>query len=417
LNPISSWLRRGCLLALFFFAFSASRAYAQAVSYARSYAQPRVQVEQALKDLQAYSGQKLPTLDGFVVMGDKPLDRYERGFYQFSIELLPGDREATVVRLTAKITAWYADRDVSKSGYQVLPSSGRLELDFLDRLEEKLTGKPVASPAASGIQTPQAKLDLSGARSAAIMASPLPQRDQPPDEIAALRSQRIASEKRVQQLTAELQNLQEIQRGQAHPQNLVIVRNSGTPVYAKNSETSRLLFQAAANDEFEFLEADNGWIHITISGDSRGYIRPSAAELPERVAARMQPHSPGLEEKFPGFRIVREESSVFPGDWAPLKGKQVKLYTVQPVSPNPKETGPAARLNYCVALFEKAFAEAATVNSAPEGVAVIFDAADGGIVGATLADIQKLSSGLLPRDAFWQRSYLDPSEAFQSTAK
>jgi len=407
------------LISVFFFSVGAFRVYPQAVAYARSFSQPRTEVEQALKDLQAYSGQKLPTLEGFVAAGDKPLDRYERGFYQFSIELVPGDAGATVVRLTAKITAWYADRDVAKSGYQVLPSNGRLELDFLDRLEEKLTGKPVRSPSAnsSAVQAPQPKLDLSSARGAATMAAPLPQRDQPPDEVAGLRSQRIASEKRVQQLTAELQNLQEIQHSQAHPQNLVTVKNSGTPVYAKNAENSRVLFQASANDEFEFLDVENGWIHITISGDSRGYLRANAVELPERVAARMQSPTPGLEEKFPGFRITREEASVFPGDWAPLKGKQVKVYTVQPVSQNPKEIGTAARLNYCLALFEKSLREAATANPASDGVAIIFDVADGGIAGATLADIQKLSSGSLTRDAFWQQSYLDPPEAFKPSGK
>ncbi len=402
------------LLISFFSLLNVAGVSPQAVPYARSFSQPRAEVERALKDLQAYSGQKLPAMEGFVTLGDKPLDRYERGFYQFSLELVPGDAGATIVRLAAKITAWYADRDVAKSGYQVLPSNGRLELDFLDRLEEKLTGKPVASSRSSGAQTPPPKLDLSSARSVAIMASPLPQHDLPPDEIAALRSRRIASEKRVQQLTAELQNLREIQRSQAHPQNLVIVKNPGTPVYAKGSETAGLLFRAAANDEFEFLDSENGWIHITISGDSRGYLRADAVELPERVAARMQSHSPDVQEKFSGFRIVREETSVFPGEWAPLKGKQVKLYTVQPVSQNPKETGPAARLNYCIALFEKALPEAAAANPAREGVAVIFDAADGGIAGATFTDIQKLSSGSLNRDSFWQQSYLDPPEAFHS---
>ena len=92
----------------------------QAVPYARSYAKPKNEVEQALKELQAYSGQKLPILEGFVAPGAKPLDRYERGFYQFTIELLPGDNGATIVRLSAKVTAWYADRDVAKSGYEVL---------------------------------------------------------------------------------------------------------------------------------------------------------------------------------------------------------------------------------------------------------------------------------------------------------
>jgi hypothetical protein len=46
----------------------------QVVPYARSFAKRQADVEQALKDLQAYSGQKLPILDGFVAAGAKPLD-------------------------------------------------------------------------------------------------------------------------------------------------------------------------------------------------------------------------------------------------------------------------------------------------------------------------------------------------------
>jgi hypothetical protein len=400
-------------------AFYASETSAQAVPYARSFATPRTQVEQALKDLQAYSGQKLPVLDGFVAAPEKPLDRYERGFYQFSIELLAGDAGGTLVRLSARITAWYADRDVSKSGYQVLPSNGRLELDFLDRLEEKLTGKRVssASPTSSSPQAPQPKLDLSGARTAATMAAPLPQIAQQPDEVAALRNQRIASEKRVQQLTSELQNLQELQHTQAHPRNLIVVRKSRTPIYAKNSETSRVLFEAAANDEFEFLDEEAEWIHITISGDSRGFVRKNSIELPEGLAAKLQSSAAGPEEKFIGFRIEREETGDFPGDWAPLKGKKVKIFTVQLLSQNAKETGPTARLNYCLALFEKGLREGPGPNPAPEGVVVIFDSADGGIAAATSAKIQKFTSGTLKGEAFWQQGYLDPPDAFAPAPK
>jgi len=393
--------------------------HAQAIPYARSFTLPRPQIEQALKDLQAYSGQKLPVLDGFVARADNPLDRYERGFYQFSIELVPGDAGTTIVRLSAKITAWYADRDVAKSGYQVLPSNGRLELDFLDRLEEKLTGKPVASasPASNAPQAPQPKLDLSGARAAAAMATPLPQSAQQPDEVAALRNQRIAGEKRVQQLTAELQNLQEIKRGQAHPTNLLVVKKSGTPIYARNAESSRILFEASANDEFEFLDGEGEWIHISISGDSRGYVRKNSVELPEGLAARLQSAAAGPEEKFAGFRIEREETADFPSDWAQLKGKKVRIFTVQVLSQNPKESGPTARLNYCLALFEKGLREGSTSNPALEGVVVIFDAADGGIAAATSANIQKLTSGALKGEAFWQQGYLDPPDAFAPAAK
>lgn len=388
----------------------------QTSPYARSFPKPKPEVEQALKDLQAYSGQKLPTLDGFVGPVSKPLDRYERGFYQFTIELLPGDNGATIVRLSAKITAWYADRDVSKSGYDVLPSNGRLELDFLDRLEEKLTGKPVAPPAntSGNMQAPKPKLDLSGVPGGGLPAQPSAT-PKTPDEVAALRNQRVMEERKVQQLTTQLQNLQEIQKNQAHPQNLVSVEKSGTPIYAKASSDSRVLFQAAVNDEFEFIDDDNGWIHIQISGDSRGYVRQSAVLLPELIASRMAKEEHGPEEKYTGFRIEHDEMGNFPSDWPGLKGKTVKIYTVQAVSQNAKETGPAIRLAYSLALFQKALKESTTVASKMEGVMVIFDAADGGIVAATLDDIQKVTAGSLTRDAFWKQSYLDPIEAFQAT--
>jgi hypothetical protein len=396
----------------------AAAAHSQAIPYARSYAKPKQDVEQALKELQGYSGQRLPTLEGFVAPGGKPLDHYERGFCQFTIELLPGDAGATLVRLSAKITAWYADRDVSKSGYEVLPSNGRLELDLLDRLQEKLTGKPVDPPATlnSNVQAPRPKLDLTGVPGAAL-STPPPPIAKTPDEVAALRSQRVLEERRVQQLTTELENLKEIQHNQAHPQNLLVVAKSGTPIYAKASENSRLLFQAAADDEFEFLDAEGGWLHIEISGDSRGYVRQSAVLLPEHLAARMSAEETGTEKKFPGFRIEREDMGSFPGDWTLLKGRTVKIYTVQAVSQDVKESGPAVRLEYTLSLFRQALKESATVTPTPEGVVVIFDAADGGIAAATLPDIQKFVSGALTRDAFWTQSYLDPIEAFRPPAK
>ncbi len=391
----------------------------QAMPYARSFSYPQAKVEQALKDMQAYSGQKLPILTGFVATGNQPLEQFERGFYQFAIEVLPGSDGATVVRLTAKITAWYADRDVAKSGYQELTSNGRLELDLLDRLGDQLSGKPSApKPAAMNEQpTPKPKLDLSGIPGGAMPKASTPVAHTP-DEIALLKVKREASERRVQQLSTELKNLKEIQSTQVHPQNLVTVKKSDTPMYAKAAESSRVLFQSTANDEFEFLDGDSEWIHVEISGDSRGYLRRGSVEVPERLAAKLQAVvAPSPDEKFAGFRVEREESSMFPGDWAALKGKRVKIYTVQPVSQNQKETGPSARLAYTLALFQKGLKEASGTNPAPEGVVVIFDAADGGIAGATMADIQKVSSGAITREIFWEQCYLDPVEAFRAASK
>jgi hypothetical protein len=402
-------------IAVLLFLFGAcAPAECQNVPYARSFNKSKPEVEQALKDLQAYSGQKLPVLDGFVAAADQSLDRYERGFYQFSIELLPGDAGATLARVTAKITAWYADRDVAKSGYRVLPSNGRLELDLLDRVEEKLSGKKVSAPvtARPDVQAPSPKLDLSGVPGSPT-SHPPPEIARTPDEVTALRIKREQQEKRVQQLNAEVENLQEIKRTQAHPQNLVMVRSAGTPVYARGAESSRVLFQASAKDEFEFLDFEGEWIHVSISGDSRGYLRRSAVELPDYLAAKATAHSTSLEEKYPAFRIEREENGIFPGSWEPLKGKAVKIYTVQIVSQNPKEAEGVIRQKYALALFQKGANEASSESAAPPGVAVIFDSADGGIAGATSENIQKLSSGAIKEDAFWAESYIDPSDTFQ----
>jgi len=408
---------RAFLAAFLVFAFGAAHARPQAVPYARSFPQPKPQVEEALRSLQAFAGQKLPILEGFVAQTSKPLDRYERGFYQFSVEMLPGDNGATIVRLSAKITAWYADRDVAKSGYEVLPSNGRLELDFLDRLQEKLTGKPVDPPATlnTHVEAPHAKLDLSG-MPGAVSPAPNPTA-KTPSEVAEMRNQRVVLERRLQQLSSELQNLKDIQHNQAHPQSLVIVNKPGTAVYAKPSDSSRLLFHATENDEFEYLDAGDGWVHIEISGDARGYLREGAVLLPERIAGKTDQAQGSLEAKFKGFRIQHQESSKFPGDWAPLRGKTVKLYTVQPLSQDPKESGPAARLNLTLALFEAAAKEAASASAKFDGVVVIIDAADGGIASATLADIQSYVSGALTRDKFIEKCSLDPDEAFRAATK
>lgn len=399
--------------------------FAQAMPYARTYQKSKDEIEAALKDLQAYSGQRLPIIDGFVAAGGTPLDRYERAFYQFSIDLLPGTPSGTVVRVTAKITAWYADKDPSKSSYQVLPSNGRLELDLLDRLEEKFGGKSPSAAARSisnpTITAPKPKLDLTGVPGAAIPSANSPSSDSAGahgDELSSLRTQRETEEKRMQELNTELQSLQEIKKNQAQPLNLVAVKKSGTPVLAKPAEASRVLFNAAAEDEFEFLGAEGEWIHVQVSGASRGYIRRSSLELPELIAARLEaPNGTSTEEKPAAFRVVREEDSEFPGDWEPLKGKRVKIYTVQPVSQDSKETGPAAKRLFAGALFQKYVFDAQASTSSADGVVVIFDSANGGIMAATLPNVKQFAAGAMPSDIFWKQCYLDPSDAFQEHRK
>jgi hypothetical protein len=385
----------------------------QAVPYARSFPKSKEEVEATLKGMQAYAGQKLPVVDGFVAPGDQPLDRYERAFYQFSIDVMADTANTTTVRVAVKITAWYADRDPSKSEYQVLPSNGRLELDLLDRLSDKLGGRGLIGVPRSSVEAPRPKLDFSGgsvtsaASSGKSAASPADVSGSSGDEIAPLRIRREAEEKRAQQLNQELQSLQEIQHNQAHPANLVAVRKSGTPVLAKPLTGSRVLFAAAANDEFEFLDAEGEWIHVQISGASRGYIRRSGLDLPDAISARLKsPNESSFSEKDQAFRVAREETSAFPGDWEPLRGKTVRIYTVQPASPESKETPIKSKLEFAASLFRK-FPGASTAPTAVQGIVVIFDSADGGLVASTVSNAQQLASGSLSPEAFWKSSYED----------
>ena len=410
---------RNLAVALLLSAFAVCSANGQAMPYARTFSKPKIEVEQALKDLQAYTGQKLPIVDGFVATTQQPLDRYERAFYQFSIEVLPGVPAGTIVQVSAKITAWYADKDPAKSGYQILPSNGRLELDLLDRLDEKFGNKPAPGTAralaTSGISAPTPKLNLGGGINMSPGNGNPVVAPEGTEELNRLRSEREAEEKRMRSLNVELQGLEEVKKNQAHPLNLVTVKRAGTPVMARAGEESRVLFKAAVNDEFEFLDAEGEWIHVQISGVSRGYIRRSALELPELLAEHLEETAKAESAaKQAAFRVEREENTVFPGDWEALKGKTVKIYTVQPVSQDPKQTDARAKLNFAGSLMQKFAGDVTPGATAADGVVVIFDSADGGIAGATLASIQQLAKGEISEEAFWKQCYLDPPETFQS---
>jgi translation elongation factor EF-4 len=105
---------------------------------------------------------------------------------------------------------------------------------------------------------------------------------------------------------------------------------------------------------------------------------------------------------------------MFPGDWEALKGKTVKIYTVQVAIQDANETDARAKLNFAAALMKKFAAEGSPTATPVDGAVVIFDAADGGLAGATLSNIQQLAKGAVSEEAFWKQCYLDPPETFQT---
>jgi hypothetical protein len=218
-------------------------------------------------------------------------------------------------------------------------------------------------------------------------------------------------------LQAEAQNLEEIVKNQAHPNNLVAVKKSGTAVVATPSLNAKTLFLASAHDEFEMLDFNADWVHVRISGLSRGWIWRSSLEMPGSVPdVDMQTSGPPVPTAADLFHVSREETAPFPGDWAPLRGKSVKIISVQKMDDGAKDGGPEVKLEFAKSLLDKSYAELAKPPQALAGVVLIFDAVDGGMIAATLASLAQWKAGALSDAALWHQCFFDPPETFDSSS-
>ena len=282
-------------------------------------------------------------LDGFAATGDHPLDRYQRAYFQSTVEVSATASGGSVVRVRAKVTAWYSDTIPSRSGYQLLTSNGRLEGDLLDQLSAELHARaatsgpshqpaPETAPAVAAVPAkPAAPQPDESAPSAPVRRLP-----ETGGTFSSTVSQGLAAA--VQQsdatplatnpppdhdpggLKAEAESLEEILKNETHPKNLVAVKKSGTPVVATASLTAKTLFMASAHDEFEMLDFNADWVHVRISGLSRGWIWRNSLEMPEGIPDVGSGSAPApAADDF--FRVTREETASFPGDWEPLRNK------------------------------------------------------------------------------------------------
>ena len=258
--------------------------------YQRTFPVSVNQAKAAVQAASATSKGRLPTLEGFVEQNEQPIDRYEKGYFECFYQVSPAAGEGTVIRATAKITAWYSDPVAARSGYRVMISNGRLETDALDRIAESLTPNAApsqatlpASPAAGDFRRsvqPVVPAPGTASNKSAVPFAATPHTNITPtfslpaganfDSIKAMRS---ADDKKSQELATLISNLEEIQRGQSHPGDLAAVRKSKTPIFAKPAESSAVLMTADAQDEFQILAVESSWVHVQISGMSRGWIR------------------------------------------------------------------------------------------------------------------------------------------------
>jgi hypothetical protein len=416
----------GGLLLLILACSVAQAARAQTSANERVFPQSKAEVEKALRTLQSSVAGRLPSLEGFAQLGEHPLDRYDRAYYQATVEVTTNPAGGARVRVSVKVTAWYKDPIASHSGYQLITSNGRIESDILDQLAEQLASRPAANQpevAASTKQSPQKlSAEKPGEQEPAISA-PTPRFPQSGGDFSSSVSQGLAaqaqaspqasSDKNESALRAQAASLEEFLKNQAHPNNLVAVKKSGTPVVASPSLTAKPLFLASLHDEFEMLDYTADWVHVRISGLSRGWIWRNSLEMPEGIPDTDAPAAAALKSAQDLFHVTREETAQFPGDWAPLRGKNVKIFSVQNTDEKAKETS-ADRLEFTKFLFEKNFAQLTAKPQELSGIVVIFDSVDGGMIAATVPTLQDWRAGTLSDSALWHKCFFDPPETFDS---
>ena len=411
--------------------------YAQAGPYERTYRQSKSAVEKALKELQPSMSGRLPALEGFASLGDHPLNRYQRAYYQSAVQVSSTPSGGSLVRVNTKVTAWYADSIPSHSGYQLLTSNGRIESDLLDQLTDLLATSPSATSSSQGFPEASAKrpaiagkgIENKGATeptmSAPMPSSPDARRTFSSSTDAGLSAQQLADSKNSLKpldrtatdraatgLQAEAASLEEVLKNQAHPKNLVAIKKSGTPVVATPSLNGKTLFLASAHDEFEMLDFNVDWVHVRISGLSRGWIWRTSLEMPEGISDVPQAGASAKLVAADLFQVTREETAPFPGDWEPLRGKNVRIISVQKIQENEKDSGARAKLEFAKSLLDKNYAELAAKSQELAGVVLIFDSVDGGMIAATLPTVQQWKAGTLSDAALWHQCYFDPPETF-----
>lgn len=212
-------------------------------------------------------------------------------------------------------------------------------------------------------------------------------------------------------LHAEVSTLEDAIRNQSRPKNLVAVKKSGTPVVASPSLSGKTLFLADAQDEFEMLDFNADWVHVRISGLSRGWVWRTSLEMPEGISDVPTSAATSVPAAADLFQVSREEMAPFPGDWAPLRGKSVKIISVQKIREDEKDGGPSAKLEFAKSVLDSSYEDLAKVPDAA-GLVLIFDSVDGGMIAATLPTIRKWKAGGLSDAALWHQCYFDPPETF-----
>ena len=432
------------LFSLMLLVFSCLAARAQdSDSTDRVYKHRKVEVEEALQSLKAYATNRLPVLDGFVNANATTIAKLENPHYQLRIEVESQGPNQTLVSVIAKITAWSAEQDPSRSQYVVIPSNGRLEQDMLDRLSVLLEKGNVDRNGGSSGTPNSDRSAASAADSASASASPTPgvaaggsapgsphppapdaspvgpsaaspgSRVNPADpsaiasEIASIRAQRQATEMNQRKLQQQVSELEANSSAQKFLSNLAVIKTPQTPVFQQDDDTSKVLFRADPEDEFEVINVKDTWFHVRLENGAEGWIRTAQLQPPQEVDDA-EDAAAALN-----FATPNQEIKPFAGDWVPLKGKPSLFVFAQPNRAIPNAILGQSQFAFAKHIFTEGYREAMHSEQPMSGVVVVFLGDKGGVAAATLADIRRWHTGAISDKVFFERCSFDPPESFR----
>jgi hypothetical protein len=335
----------------------------------------------ALQNIGAYTGSRLPSLEGFVKLEGVHIQEYQRPYYEFKIELAPAVSGGTVVRVKANVSAWYVAPN-AEPGYRALDSNGRLESDLLDRLSDYLKDK-------------------------AADATTLAQ------WIATAHAQRLSAESRLAELQDQLQTVQG-SKGQTPEQEFVSVTTGRVSVLSAPNERASALLRAQVDDEFQVLEHRGAWLRVELDNAHSGWVKRVQVQSSAPLAAGDLDAQGKARGSLPGFTIIREAASDFSGDWPRLKGKKALYLWARPDG-TVLNLPTGNRLQFVQTVFLERYREIAhSSQNSVDGIVVIFVDERGAVAAAALDDIRLWAEGSLTQSAFLKKCSLDPPTAFQN---
>ena len=351
----------------------------------RTYDFPIIAVQTALRQMGAYTGSRLPTLDGFITMTKAEMPHYQRPYYEYKIDLEPAAANHTLVHVKANISAWCDDPGGGQASYQAFASNGRLEGDLLDRLAEYLSKN---------------KADL--------MTEP----DVVQRRIAAVRQEEAETQDRIADLQKQLAALQAA-GSQPDAGEYVEVEHPRVVLRGAPQAGAPTVLRAEQNDEFEVVGHHGAWLQVKLDDATQAWVEASQVKVNRPAAAVAANASPGAASgPATGYTIVRENVTDFDGDWAPLKGKTVLYAWARPLG-SAFNVSPSAKLSFVESLLRDRGSEALhNSQNKLEGIVVIFLDQGSGVAAASFSDVREWLDGNLSESAFLKKCSLDPPSQF-----